>query len=158
VGIEQGHPVTRLSAVQIETLRLVYAHKSSKEIARIMNVSSHTVDERLRSAIRKLGVDSRTKAAILVAEHLSQETYQPLRYQSSVIGFEGQNEEATGPQPEVQSPEPFWTRPPFPTKRTPLNTHSLGERLLWPLLIAMGTIMAFSALYAVMLGLGAMLS
>jgi DNA-binding CsgD family transcriptional regulator len=158
VGIEQGHPVTRLSAVQIETLRLVYAHKSSKEIARIMNVSSHTVDERLRSAIRKLEVDSRTKAAILVAEHLSPETYQPLSYQPPVIGFEGQNEQSTGPQPEYQSSEPFWIRPPFPTKRRPYNTHSLGERLLWPLLIAMGTIMAFAALYAVMLGLGAMMS
>ena len=158
MGIEQGHPVTRLSAVQIETLRLVYAHKNSKEIARMMGVSSHTVDERIRISIRKLGVDSRTKAAILVAEHLSPDTYQPLRYQSSVIGFEGQHEQSTGPQSEVQSSGPFWTRPPFPTKRRPRNTDSLGERLLWPVFIAMGTIMAFSALYAVMLGLGAMLS
>jgi DNA-binding CsgD family transcriptional regulator len=158
VGIEQGHPVSRLSAVQIETLRLVYAHKNSKEIARIMGVSSHTVDERIRASMRKLGVDSRTKAAILVAEHLDPATYQPLSYQPSVIGFEGHDDPSTGPQLEAQPSDPFWMRPPFPTRRRPYNTHTLGERLLWPVLIAMGTIMAFAALYAVMLGLGAMLS
>lgn len=148
----------RLSAVQIETLRLVYAHKNSKEIARIMGVSSHTVDERIRTSIRKLGVDSRTKAAILVAEHLDAKTYQPLSYQPSVIGFEEGIEPSSGPQQEVRPLEPFWMRPPFPTKRRSHNTHTLGERLLWPVLIAMGTIMAFAALYTVMLGLGAMMS
>jgi DNA-binding CsgD family transcriptional regulator len=158
VGIEQGHPVTRLSAVQIETLRLVYAHKNSKEIARIMGVSSHTVDERIRTSIRKLGVDSRTKAAILVAETLDPNTYQPLSYQPSVIGFETQFEQPSGLDPEDLQSTPIWLRPPFPTKRRPHNTDSFGERLLWPVLIAMGTIMAFAALYAVMLGLGAMLS
>jgi DNA-binding CsgD family transcriptional regulator len=158
VGIEQGHPVTRLSAVQIETLRFVYAHKNSKEIARIMGVSSHTVDERIRTAIRKLGVDSRTKAAILVAEHLDPNTYQPLSYQPSVIGIKGEFGHPLGPQQEEWQPTPMWMRPPFPTERRPHNTDSFGERLLWPVLIAMGTIMAFAALYAVMLGLGAMLS
>ena len=158
MGIEQGHPVTRLSAVQIETLRLVYAHKNSKEIARLMGVSSHTVDERIRTSIRKLGVDSRTKAAILVAEHLDPNTYQPLSYQPSVIGFKRQSEQQREPQQEELQSTPMWLRPPFPTERRPHNTDSFGERLLWPVLIAMGTIMAFAALYAVMLGLGAMLT
>ncbi|WP_373476207.1 helix-turn-helix transcriptional regulator [Sphingorhabdus sp.] len=158
MGIEQGHPVTRLSAVQIETLRFVYAHKNSKEIARIMGVSSHTVDERIRTAIRKLGVHSRTKAAILVAEYLDPNTYQPLSYQPSVIGFERDFSHPSSPQQEEWQSTPMWLRPPFPTNRRPHNTDSFGERLLWPVLIAMGTIMAFAALYAVMLGLGAMLS
>ena len=123
-----------------------------------MGVSSHTVDERIRTAIRKLGVDSRTKAAILVAETLDPNTYQPLSYQPSVIGFEREFDHPLSPQQEDWQATPMWLRPPFPTKRRPHNTDSFGERLLWPVLIAMGTIMAFAALYAVMLGLGAMLS
>ena len=121
-------------------------------------MSSHTVDERIRTAIRKLGVDSRTKAAILVAETLDPNTYQPLSYQPSVIGFERDFDHPSSPQQEDWQATPMWLRPPFPTKRRPHNTDSFGERLLWPVLIAMGTIMAFAALYAVMLGLGAMLS
>ena len=123
-----------------------------------MGVSSHTVDERIRTAIRKLGVDSRTKAAILVAETLDPNTYQPLSYQPSVIGFERDFDHPLSPQQEDWQATPMWLRPPFPTKRRPHNTDSFGERLLWPVLIAMGTIMAFAALYAVMLGMGAMLS
>jgi DNA-binding CsgD family transcriptional regulator len=158
VDNEQGSSIGNLSAVQIETLRLVYAHKNSKEIARIMGVSSHTVDERIRTAMRKLNVDSRTKAALLVAGHLDQGTYQPLIYQASVVGQESQTGQSPRPQADAAGNDPFWIGPPFPTQRRPYNTHSVRERLLWPLLIAVATIMAFAALYTVMLGLGAMLS
>jgi DNA-binding CsgD family transcriptional regulator len=158
VDSEQGSPLAKLSAVQIETLRLVYAHKNSKEIARVMGVSSHTVDERIRVAIRKLGVDSRTKAALIVASHSDPEAYQSLMYQLSVIGLPVEQLQLERPQPELVRPDPLWMRPPFPTRRRPYNTDTLGARLLWPLLIAIATIMAFAALYAVMLGLGAMLS
>jgi DNA-binding CsgD family transcriptional regulator len=158
VEIEQGYPVATLSAAQIDTLRLVYAHKNSKEIARIMNVSSHTVDERIRTAMRKLGVDSRTKAAIIVAAHDEQLGYQSLIYQPSGVGPASQPEQTNRPHEEAPRSDPLWMRPPFPTRRRPYNTDSLGARLLWPLLIAIATIMAFAALYAVMLGLGAMLS
>jgi DNA-binding CsgD family transcriptional regulator len=158
VDDEQGSPLAKLSTAQIETLRLVYAHKNSKEIARIMGVSSHTVDERVRVAIRKLGVDSRTKAALIVASHSEPATYQSLMYQPTVIGLSAKQQQSVKPQPETERFDPLWMRPPFPTRRRPYNTHTLGERLLWPLLIAIATIMAFAALYAVMLGLGAMLS
>jgi DNA-binding CsgD family transcriptional regulator len=158
VDNKQGSSIGNLSAVQIETLRLVYAHKNSKEIARIMGVSSHTVDERIRTAMRKLRVDSRTKAALLVADHLDQATYQPLIYQPPVIGPEDQTTQSSGSQADSARTDPFWIGPPFPTQRRPYNTHSVLERFLWPLLIAIATIMAFAALYTVMLGLGAMLS
>lgn len=158
MDVEQGSAITTLSAAQIDTLRLVYAHKNSKEIARIMGVSSHTVDERIRTAMRKLGVDSRIRAALIIAANDERCGYQSLIYQPSGLGQLSEPEQSNRPHEEAARSDPLWIRPPFPTKRRPYNTDPLGARLLWPLLIAIATIMAFAALYAVMLGLGAMLS
>src|SRR6476661_6683337 len=57
----------RLSRGQLEVLRLVNRHLSSKEIAAELGISSHTVDQRVRGAIRTLGVARRSEAARLVA-------------------------------------------------------------------------------------------
>jgi DNA-binding CsgD family transcriptional regulator len=62
----QGDPdnyISLLSAAQIETLRHVYEHKNSKQIARLMHVSPHTVDERVRRVLKKLNVSNRIEAA-----------------------------------------------------------------------------------------------
>lgn len=56
----------RLSRGQLEVLRLVNRHLSSKEIAAELGISSHTVDQRVRGAIRILGVTRRSEAARLV--------------------------------------------------------------------------------------------
>ena len=123
-----------------------------------MGVSPHTVDERLRRAIRLLGVNSRIEAARLVAGNASPSAYQPLIYQPSELapGSDAPDEQAalTG----MDQPGAFSIGYPFPTKARPINTHGLRERMIWPILIAFGTIMAFAALYAVLLGLGAMLT
>jgi hypothetical protein len=55
-----------LSRGQLEVLRLVNRHLSSKEIAAELGISSHTVDQRVRGAIRTLGVARRSEAARLV--------------------------------------------------------------------------------------------
>src|SRR3546814_17342746 len=68
----QGDPDTYLSllsAAQIETLRHVFEHKNSKEIARIMGVSPHTVDERVRRSLKKLNTSNRIEAAKLLASN-----------------------------------------------------------------------------------------
>ena len=57
----------RLSRGQLEVLHLVNRHLSSKEIAAELGISSHTVDQRVRGAIRTLGVARRSEAARLVA-------------------------------------------------------------------------------------------
>jgi DNA-binding CsgD family transcriptional regulator len=54
-----------LSEKEIECLELVATNHTSKEIARSLGVSPHTVDQRMRSAQRKLGVTSRAEAARL---------------------------------------------------------------------------------------------
>lgn len=56
-----------LSSGQLEVLRLVNRHLNSKEIAAQLGISSHTVDQRVRAAIRRLGVSRRSEAARLVA-------------------------------------------------------------------------------------------
>lgn len=61
--------VGRLSAGQLECLRLVGEHLSSKEIAAQLNISPHTVDQRVRQALQTLGVERRAQAARLVAKH-----------------------------------------------------------------------------------------
>lgn len=158
MGEISGLGIEKLSAAQVETLQHVYAHRSSKEIARIMGVSPHTVDERLRRAIRILGVNSRIEAARLVAGEVQPSTYQPLIYQSSEL-VEGRiaADEQAAPAGRVELGA-LSIGYPFPTRARPTNTHGLRERILWPILIAFGTIMAFAALYAVLLGLGAMLT
>lgn len=57
---------SQLSNGQLEVLRLVNRHLNSKEIASRLGISSHTVDQRVRGAIRVLGVTRRSEAARLV--------------------------------------------------------------------------------------------
>ena len=63
-------PPEALSDGQKDCLRLVMQHFSSKEIARSLGVSPHTVDKRLKLAISAMGVQSRVEAArkLAVAE------------------------------------------------------------------------------------------
>ena len=56
-------PITRLTENQRAYLRLVLAHRSSKEIAQAFNISAHTVDKRIKEAMRILAVNRRIEAA-----------------------------------------------------------------------------------------------
>lgn len=123
-----------------------------------MGVSPHTVDERLRRAIRLLGVQSRIEAARLVAGNTSPSAYQPLIYQPSELAHGSVAPDEETALSGMGQPGAFSIGYPFPTNARPINTHGLRERIIWPILIAFGTIMAFAALYAVLLGLGAMLT
>lgn len=58
-------PLSQLSAGQLDVVRLVAEHKSSKEIGRELNISHHTVDQRLKKVQAILGVESRFEAARL---------------------------------------------------------------------------------------------
>lgn len=92
--------VARLTAGQRECLDLVDDHATSKEIARQLGISRHTVDARLRGAIQTLGVSSRREAAIIyraAAQAQAQtqpQTYHPFAYQSPQIV----NDRDMGPQ------------------------------------------------------------
>ena len=82
--------VTQLTDGQRDCLRLVYGHMTSKDIARALGISPHTVDMRLRTAMKTLGVASRIDAAraLIDAEGIGgagagvATPYQPLIYQA----------------------------------------------------------------------------
>ena len=61
--------VARLSAGQLDCLLLVDQHLSSKEIEAELNISPHTVDQRIRIALQALGVERRTHAARIVSQY-----------------------------------------------------------------------------------------
>lgn len=157
-GGVQGDPdnyISLLSAAQIETLRHVYEHKNSKQIARIMDVSPHTVDERVRRSLKKLGVSNRIEAARILAIHgvFDQVTpYQPLTYQLIDLGDDGPADDAGAGRSSLR--RLFDIGSPFPTASQPANRHGLMERIIWPIMIAFATILAFSALYSILVSLG----
>jgi len=78
--------LSQLTDGQRDCLRLVYAHMTSKDIARALGVSPHTVDMRLRTAMKTLGVASRIDAAraLFDADGVT-DSYQPLIYQAPEI-------------------------------------------------------------------------
>lgn len=78
--------VAQLTDGQRDCLRLVYRHMTSKDIARALDISPHTVDMRLRTAMKTLAVASRIDAARLLVESEGENNgYQPLIYQSSDV-------------------------------------------------------------------------
>ena len=147
--------ISLLSVAQIETLRHVYEHKNSKQIARLMNVSPHTVDERVRRSLKKLNASNRIEAARILAvngvfDHVT--PYQPLTYQLIDLGDAPAAPDAEPGRSSLR--RLFDIGSPFPTASQPANRHGLMERIIWPILIAFATILAFSALYSILVGLG----
>jgi len=152
--------IERLSEGQLQVLRLVDQHLNSKEIAAELGISSHTVDQRIRGAIRVLGVSRRQEAARLVAQ---MQPYQRLIHQpphidlssgsgdqDPAISFQIRHADRAGgaglvgldtEQGTVASRS--FLVPPWSTRRNPRNEMSMGQRLLWILVIAMGA--SFSA-------------
>jgi len=153
--------VARLTEGQLDCLRLVGAHLSSKEIAAELGISPHTVDQRVRQSLQILGVARRAQAARIVAQY--SEPYQRLIHQPPYIpgvADSGHPEAAVSHQIRhadrageagrpgfitEQRPASFWPslQPPFATRSNPRNEMSVGQRLFWIVAIAIGA--AFSA-------------
>src|SRR5688500_426239 len=140
--------VARLSAGQLDCLRLVNEHLSSKEIATELNISPHTVDQRIRGALHILGVERRSQAARLISRHCG--PYQRMIHQPPYV--EG-DPSAAHPDATVsiqirhadraggtggsgfiteQTPGPFRSslQMPFATRSNPRNEMSVSQRLL----------------------------
>ena len=157
--------VAKLTPGQLDCLRLVDQHLSSKEIAVELDISPHTVDQRIRQALNILGVERRTQAARVVAQQAGpyKGAYQRLIHQSPYIpgnDESGQPDAAASNQIRhagrageaggagfltEQRPATSWPslQPPFATRSNPRNEMSVGQRLFWIVAIAIGA--AFSA-------------
>lgn len=158
--------VAQLTEKQRECLRLVWRHRESKEIARDLGISPHSVDGRIKTAMRALGVDDRYEAARLLAIFEGHGTDQPPVYQPSDVpdrpmftpslsslNADGRTagplvlEEAQAAYHLSPTPGPMFA-PPLPTKGRPKNDLSASIRLFWVVLVAIGAAIAFGALAA----------
>ena len=84
-----------LTAKQREVMDLLIQHQTSKEIARQLGISPHTVDQRVQFARDKLGVRSRGEAAAVYRRLV--ETYEQPTYENSYIAeLAGSDEKALG--------------------------------------------------------------
>jgi DNA-binding CsgD family transcriptional regulator len=152
--------VMRLTEGQLDCLRLVDQHLSSKEIAVELGISPHTVDQRVRQSLAILGVERRAQAARIVAQFSG--PYQRLIHQSPYIPGDlqsGHPDAAVSHQIRhagragedrrsgfiTEQRPAFWPslQPPFATRSNPRNEMSVGQRLFWIAAIAIGA--AFSA-------------
>ena len=70
--------VDRLTVGQRDVLRRVNRHMETKEIARELGISPDGVNQRIKAAMRTLGVNKRRDAALLLAEAEGPGAYQPL--------------------------------------------------------------------------------
>jgi DNA-binding CsgD family transcriptional regulator len=158
---EMMQRIARLTQGQLDCLRLVDQHLSSKEIAADLSISPHTVDQRIRQALHTLGVARRSQAARIVAQYSG--PYQRLIHQSPYIPGEPQSGHPdaavshqirhagrageTGGASFLTEQRPVSFRPslqpPFATRSNPRNEMSVGQRLFWIAAIAIGA--AFSA-------------
>ena len=88
--------VKRLTDKQRECLRLVYRHMETKEIARELGLSPDGVTQRIKSAMKTLGVDRRRDAALILAEAEGLDAYPRQVYQSRDV--------ASAPEPATIPP------------------------------------------------------
>lgn len=124
-----------------------------------MAISPHTVDERIRQSLKKLNVSNRIEAATILARHGvfdDDPSYQPLTYQPFSLSHPPSADDGEGGQGSLSQLLKIGL--PFPTESQPVNRHGLMERIIWPILIAFATILAFSALYSILVGLGRVLT
>jgi DNA-binding CsgD family transcriptional regulator len=158
---EIARRVARLSQGQLDCLLLVDQHLSSKEIAVEFGISSHTVDQRIRGALHVLGVERRSQAARMVGQVHG--PYQRLIHQpphiegggtsghpGGAVGFQIRHADRAGKAGDLgveteQRPGSSWSSLPLPfaTRSHSRNEMSVGLRLAWIVLIAMGA--TFSA-------------
>jgi DNA-binding CsgD family transcriptional regulator len=166
-GCDFGSPdlmaerIARLTAGQLDCLRLVDQLLSSKEIATELHISPHTVDQRIRQALAILGVERRAQAARIVAQYKG--PYQRLIHQPPYIVGDAQPRHPNaaisnqirhadrageaGGAGFLTEQRPASFRPslqlPFATRSNPRNEMSVGQRLFWIATIAIGA--AFAA-------------
>ena len=88
---QPGNGVHRLNTGERTVLKMVGEGKSSKEIGRVLDLSPHTIDDRVRSACDKLEANNRAEAAQIYWSEISKgntEIYgdtSKLRYENSGI-------------------------------------------------------------------------
>ena len=115
--------LSRLTEQQRACLRHVYAHMTSKEIARLMGIGPNSVDQHIKAATRTLGVTDRRTAAKMLADHEAREPGSAAA--PSMAMREGQDP-FDAPAPRHR---PF--RLPLPIRGARPRDFSTWQRLAW---------------------------
>jgi DNA-binding CsgD family transcriptional regulator len=167
--MESDRPV-KLTPAQCECLRLVFAHKSSKEIAIELGKSPFAIDKRIERAIRTLGVENRIEAARLLDQYERAGPYERLACEppqlagpdarailipsQSAEGSDGErvrdsNTIGTGPPDDWLAPRRRGFKWPLPSTGDQRNDLTIIEQLVW---IAIGTLVFIVALVLALAG------
>lgn len=123
--MEPDDPLATLTDAEKEVLRLFLVHSDTSLIGRAIDRSVHAVEQRLKSARRKLGVTRSLDAALLLARAEGAPAYQMAELRPSVAG---------GPPVTPANPavEGGWSMLlPLPTKGRPWNNLPAWTRLAW---------------------------
>lgn len=102
-------PFANLTAKQREVLDLLLEYKTSKEIARHLRISHHTVDQRIQFAKDKLGASTRSEAAVAYRRLL--QLSEGMTYEDSGIAAVAlSTDDAAGDRASATQPNsPNWT-------------------------------------------------
>ena len=169
----QTDQMKKLSVGQRDCLRLVNQHRSSKEIARILQISRHTVDQRLALACRILNSGSRREAARLFA------AYDPIIYEVSHIAdgvldapafpdieYGEEQQEQNRNQVVQDADAPYFAHDlintrhvalPFPLNRGDENDLTIRQRMTWAAVIFGASILVSGILIVALEALGRLL-
>ncbi|ABQ69528.1 helix-turn-helix transcriptional regulator [Rhizorhabdus wittichii DC-6] len=171
IGAMESDRIEKLTEAQRVCLRMVLMHLSSKDIARELGISPHTVDQRLRMAIQALGVANRFEAARILAKYETPNAYQSAVYQSSHVApqpvhatvglsdIHGVRQDDNGYHGSAVREEQIAFRTPafatggfvnlpIPTPGRERNDLSIVQRLGWIVSIAIASALAFGGLLA----------
>ncbi len=151
-------PVSRLTEGQRMVLRMVDRHMETKEIARALGLSPDGVNQRIKAAMRTLGVNKRRDAALILAEAEAAAAYPPLVYPPLDIA------DGTGSATFAPSTESGREPAPLPAGAMREEQAAFGpapplrpRRIRWPLPVRGGRPDDLTALQRLAWILGAML-
>jgi DNA-binding CsgD family transcriptional regulator len=131
-----------LTTAQISCLELVAENLTSKEIAAELGISRHTVDQRVRGALRKLGVENRRQAVRLL------ESRQRFQRAESLLQERLPNSHSAEIWPRPPAVQAIQIPLPFATAKRPSNTMGIAARLGWIVGIALAAFISMATYLA----------
>lgn len=136
--------LAKLTEQQRLCLRHVYAHMTSKEIARLLGIEPNSVDQHIKSAMRILGAPNRRAAARMLSDYEARERGGP--------GGGGARESLSmrEDQDGFDAAQPFRRpfRPPLPIWGTRPRDLNAWQRLGWIFVVMLMIALTFGVFLA----------
>lgn len=140
----------RLTEGQKECLRLFHARWEVKDIARQIGRSPVTVQQRLATARKHLGVDRSAEAARLLVQHEGR-VYDPTPYAPTIVADPVPSAPILEAEKRGERHSAFPL--PFPTRERPTNDLSIGMKITYSVLLAAMIVLIFGGAVTALSGL-----